>query len=403
VEIKKAERRKAKKIMPRSTIIFILVLTILASILGYNYFIQPFANLKSTVIEQTESTIGGNKKTDLNLKSDNQFTIEQQLAQLIAFPYSLDINESTQSAMLSWIEEYQPGAVTLFGEKVSTSAAKFTIGQINSGFDSDLSPLIVVDHEGGSVQRFSGVGFTDLPSWKSICSTDSTQRQNLLTTSAQELSQVGVEVVFAPVIDVASQSAILKDRVCSPDPTIVTKRAIEFIDIFSQQKILSVIKHFPGIGSISTDLHHNYDEVNVSEEEILVFKDLLDTYSFLGVMSAHVGVKERYEGIPCSLNSDCIGDLNDFFSQALIFTDALDMSSAGHIAESEELMPLAERSVLAVMAGNDILVFGPNVKLIDIEKVFSALETAYQADEKFQQQVEKSVEKILQYKAFLRQ
>jgi len=404
VEVKGVEKRKFEKIMPRSTIIFILVLAVLASVLGYNYFARPFADYQAAQTELAEPTVSEEGKTDSDLKLAEESLSDQELAQLIALPYLFEVkNSSTQSATLSWIDKNQPGVVTLFGVKISTNSAKSVIDKINSSFNDDLSPLIAVDHEGGSVQRLSGIGFTDLPSWRSVCDVSSAQRQNLLATSAQELSQVGVDVVFAPVVDIASQSAVLKDRVCSSDSDIVTKRAAEFIDIFAQQKIISAIKHFPGIGSISKNLHHNFDEVSLEEDEVLVFKNLLEKYQLLGVMSAHVSVRGRYEDVPCSLNRDCIDDLIEYFPNALVFTDALDMDSAGYAGVAEESISLAQRSVLAIKAGNDVLVFGPNVELDEIDEVFSALKTAYKSDEEFQHQAEKSVKKILQYKEILRQ
>lgn len=383
--------------MPRSTIIFLLILSILAALLGYNYFAQPFANLKTVQVEEEKPAVVEEKED----RADEAI-IGQELAQLIAFPYLPTENISTQSARLSWIRLNQPGVVTLFGSNISTSSAQAAIAKIKVGFNDELSPLIAVDHEGGSVQRLSGTGFTDLPSWKSICATSSTQRQNLLTNSAQELAQVGIDIIFAPVIDVASRSAVLKDRVCSSDSALVTERASEFIDIFRQNKIISVIKHYPGIGSISQDLHRQFDQVEPVEAELLIFKNILNEYPLLGVMSAHVGVKNLYEDTPCSLNEECIGDLTSHFPKTLVFTDALDMDSAGYVKNTEKPLSLAERSVLAIRAGNDVLVFGPNVKLADFEEVFSALKTAYRTDEKFKMQAESSVHKIRQYKASLR-
>ncbi|MBT3249162.1 MAG: glycoside hydrolase family 3 protein [Candidatus Pacebacteria bacterium] len=385
--------------MPRSTIFFLLILTIIASALGYNYFARPFSNYQAAQIELTELIP---EEEENNSESAEETFSDQDLAQLIAFPYSLDDNQSTQSASLSWIKLNQPGLITLFGSKVSTAAAKIATDKISSSFDDESEPLIAVDHEGGSVQRLSGSGFTSLPSWKSICAAGSTQRQDLLSASAQELSRAGVDLVFAPVIDIASQSAILKDRICSSNPETVIARATEFIDIFAQQKIIPVIKHYPGIGSTSRDLHFSFDEVNLKEEEILVFKDILEEYPLIGVMSAHVGVKDRYEDEPCSLNVDCIDDLTGFFPGVIVFTDALDMDSAGYAGEDKELIILAERAVSAIKAGNNVLVFGPNIELGEFDEVIAALKTAYELDEDFQKQAQQSIKKIRQYKEVLK-
>ncbi len=401
MEIKRTKERKVRKepsIMPRSTMVFLLVLAILASILGYNYFARPFTAYQAVQTELATSA----PQEEAKVEPDKERVTTQDLAQLLAFSYLLNDTDSSQSAVLDWVNTHKPGVVTLFGSKITLTAAQAAIEQINSRLDRDVQPLMAVDHEGGSVQRLSGSGFTSLPSWQSLCVAEAEQRHDLLTASAQQLSQTGIDLVFAPVVDLAINNAVLKNRICASDPTVVTQRAVEFIDIFAQQHIMSVIKHYPGIGHISRDPHRNFDEVDLSDADILVFKNLLEAYPLLGVMSAHVGVVGRYEDQPCSLNLDCVDDLTDFVPQALVFTDALDMNAAGYIGQNEQLISLAERAVMAIKAGNDVLVFGPQVNLNEFDEVLLALKNAYESDEEFRQQAEKSVRKIRQYKEILR-
>jgi len=383
--------------MPRSTIIFILFLSVLATLLGYNYFAHPFANLETETFVQEELS----PDVESTMVLSDQLEVRQQLTQLMAFPYSTTVSQSSQSATLNWIKQNQPGTVVLFGEKISTTSAQSAVDKIKASFPDDNLPLVAVDHEGGTVQRLSGAGFTRLPSWKSLCEDSSSTRQNLLSSSAQELSILGINVVFAPVVDVASQSAILRNRVCSADPVAVKDGATEFIEFFTQQQILPVIKHYPGIGSIKKDLHRDFEEVTLTKDDISVFEKLLTSYSSLGVMSAHVGVKDRYEDMPCSLNEDCLDDLDDFFPNALVFSDALDMDSAGYVAQSEELSSLEERALAALKAGNDVLVFGPNVKPEEFDKILQTLEKAFESDSEFKRQVEKSFTKFQIYKIYL--
>ncbi len=388
--------------MPRSTVVFLFVLAIIASLLGYNYFAQPFADKSEALRDiQDVGEIGAEIVDDTQAELPK--ATEKDLAQLIAFPYLVEEKASTESTSLAWIAKNNPGAVALFGEKISSSAASLAIKDVTQDLDQKSKPIIVVDHEGGSVQRLSGQGFTVLPSWKSFCALEKEKRNDLLTVSAKELAEVGIEMVFAPVVDIASQSAVLKNRICSADPTVTTLRSQEFIEAFGQQKIFSVIKHFPGIGSVSKDLHHYYDEVEVTEPELEIFQELLSSYPIMGVMSTHVGVKNFYEGQPCSLNRDCVEDLTGNFLTSLIFSDALDMESAGYIAEQDELLPLAERAVAAVLAGNDILVFGPEVTVGEIDLVLITLKKYFREDLLFQEQVETSLNKINRYKDYLRQ
>lgn len=391
--------------MPRSTIIFIFILTIIASLLGYNYFAQPFANHQPSSVGQLKSPLVAEKKSataDDKENLVNQLSPKQQILQLIAAPYLLPDKDSTESGLLAWIGENKPGVVTLFGENISTNSAQVMVENIDYSVNEQWQPLIAVDHEGGSVQRLSGAGFTDLPSWEALCETTADNRQQLLTASAAELSQAGINIVLAPVLDIASQSAVLGSRICSSDPEITAQRAAEYINIFNQQNIVSVIKHFPGIGSAATDLHREYDEVAITEPEILVFKEILDNYQQLGVMTAHVGVKDLYQDQPCSLNPDCVSDLTDHFAEALVFSDALEMKAAGHQPDSEELSSLGSRAVAAVAAGNDVLLFGPSINEKDLDEIEAALMVEYEINEEFRQQVVSSVEKILAYKKLFR-
>lgn len=433
------------KIMPRSTAIFLFILTILAVLLGYNYFARPFYYQKGASVEVSQTPSQAAEPSATPSPVDD-LSIKEQVTQLLAMPYSVSTSEAADevtpaatsaitsaatraatlttgetptsaatptpavspavsepllSPQLSWLENNQPGLITLFGESISSASASTDIELIKSKFKADNLPLIAVDHEGGRVQRLSGTGFTQLPSWKKMCGLEENNRHKLLTASAQELAQVGVNVVFAPVVDIASSSGVLKQRVCSPDPEITQKRALEMVDIFKQHGILPVIKHFPGIGNAKVDLHQAYAEVEVSESQVFIFKELLDAYPQLGVMVSHVGVKDLYEGTPCSLNPACVKDLSGHFQEALIFSDALEMKSASYQADAKAELPLAARAVKAVTAGNNVLVFGPEVSPADLDEVVSALVDAYEANEDFAQQVRQSVEKIMAYKTAL--
>jgi len=409
--------------MNRSTLIFIIFLGLLASLLGYNYFFHPFADRSATDRSQIIGTneLAPSPSPELLM----QLTAREQIVQLVAFPYlisaiestqpaesiqsaestqsadSTQPAESTQSASLDWIKTNQPAVVVLFGEKISTPSALMSVNKINSAYPENTRPLIGVDHEGGSVQRLSGAGFTRLPNWQTLCASSALPRQELLKKSAQELAGIGVNIIFAPVIDVASQSAVLGNRVCSARAETVVSRATELIDIFHNNQILPVIKHFPGIGGVEVDLHHNFATAKLVPDDILVFKELLATYPNLGVMSTHVGVKGLYEDVPCSLNPDCMGDLRDFFPEALVFSDALDMDSAGYRKDAEELISFSQRAINALLAGNDVLIFGPKVTPAEIEEIVAELVRVYEVNPQLQDRVQSSLAKLWLYKKSL--
>ena len=107
--------------MARSTFFFLLLLSLFAGLLGYNYFFRPWAYLYDAQQEQIADNID---PTPLpSPETANPLSTRQQITQLIALPYLVSSKQSTQSASLDWIQENQPAIVTLFGEKISTSSA----------------------------------------------------------------------------------------------------------------------------------------------------------------------------------------------------------------------------------------------------------------------------------------
>jgi beta-glucosidase-like glycosyl hydrolase len=209
---------------------------------------------------------------------------------------------------------------------------------------------------------------------------------------------VGVDIVLAPVIDVAAGHLTLGSRVCSDDETVVEAKATQFISLMGAEKITPVLKHFPGIGQTTRDLHRQFDRLTVSPEETSLYPRLLDAFPQVGVMISHVGVENQYPDIPCSLSPDCVGQLKENYPQALLFSDALEMEAAGYDPNSEELKPLAIRSAEAIIAGNQILIYGPTVTSVEMSLILESLGQRYQADPTFAQIVDQRAEQVAIWK-----
>ncbi len=417
----------------RSTQIFVLILFFIAVLMGYNYFAKPFLSV-DTVVEEVKEEVNAElaeNYIDERLKILNELTTEQKISQLIA--YSLVINSelddsneakdsktvglsSTSSAELTKLD---PGIITLFGSNVSFDNASSHLKQIKELFNNKaLQPLIAVDHEGGSVQRLSGEGFTQLPSLKEMCDADKYDLQQQLFSSAKELSDLGVNIIFAPVLDIDSK--VLGDRSCSDyDSLLIT--SIEFIKVFGDQQILPVIKHFPGLGQTSKDLHKFPDSIQLNENDTLIFSKVLDIYPNIGVMSSHVQIKDMLEGKPCSMSEECLSVFNNKMPLVILFTDALEMGalnssandfvknfsfleldvSDGNTLSKTSLLQEEKLSVLsyqAIMAGNNVLVFGSGVEANQLTKVVKELSAHYEQDEEFAKKVNESLIKILAVK-----
>jgi beta-N-acetylhexosaminidase len=380
--------------MSRSTLAFILLLVCLVGLLGYNYFERPFS--KELGLPEASPVASSSPQAVVD-PTFEQLTTEQRVALILAAPITIPKTGSVDADQLAWIKNHQPGVVTIFGDAISTQSAQQAVAELSS---PEYKPLLAVDHEGGTVQRLSGAGFTVLPSWQKLCAMPVAQRQELLNASSTELKKLGIDIVFAPVIDLTASGSALGSRTCNSSPELVAQRSQDFVETFSAKHIMPVLKHFPGIGSVRRDLHDTAVSSAVNENELLVYQYILSTYPDIGVMVAHISI-EGIGGDVCSLNPDCIQGFKKLFNKALVFTDALDMKSADGdqtASDSAEVRSLAERAVLATKAGDDVLVFGRAVNVTELDAIFAELLKQYAEDEEVRTAIDSSAQRVYELK-----
>jgi beta-glucosidase-like glycosyl hydrolase len=360
-----------------------------------------------------------------------EMEVEAKVAQLMTYPVAVsanqtqsEANEATLSAAVEEtgakvmtgqskqeIQELQPGLFIFFGSGIGSDRVQTVIQETNQLYNQDsLPPLFAVDHEGGQVQRFSGEGFSQLPAWQIMCSRSSEERSELFAQSAQELSQVGVNIVFAPVVDLGG--SWLGTRSCKNYENL-QPTAADFIEAFGQHQIMPVIKHFPGIGAAPADPHQTTSSINLDGEDVNIFKDLLDAYPNIGVMTAHIQIRDQFDEMPCSLSSRCLYALDEYWPESLVFTDALEMGALEVYAQQTiEASPSAQikietsdadsylpsLAVQAIKAGNNVLVFGKDVSFEDLLDIRETLVQEYNNNPEFKKQVDYSLQKILAIK-----
>lgn len=385
------------------TVIFIFILSVIAFLAAYNYFKRPFFNEITELTPTPTPKIINEKvvKKDLNTK--------QKLAQLLVVPFDLNaLQQQGEAALtadentvknLSWIDKQEPGFVIYFGDKIASSTALLATKNIYESFDeADYLPSIMVDHEGGLVQRLSGEGFTRVDSWQKIVNDyTNVQQQALFQQVAFELYASGINIVLAPVVDVASNSAVLKTRAAG-DVDKLYQAAENFVYIFAQYGVMPVIKHFPGIGASRVDLHDQSSAVSLREEDTLIFSKLLNKFGNIGVMTSHLRLTDKLSGQPCSLSAECLQQFPKEYPDVLLISDDLGMISARSINDSEQLKDLSQVAIEAIRAGNHVLLFGNGVSLDEIDLVLHALEQEYQDSAGFRAQVDAAVLKVLNLK-----
>jgi beta-N-acetylhexosaminidase len=230
---------------------------------------------------------------------------------------------------------------------------------IRESAKSDI--LIAVDHEGGRVQRFRDQ-FSKVPAMGSLwdmSSHDMARAKELSFKAgllmALEVRSVGIDISFAPVLDINDISDVIGDRAFHQTPEIVICLAEAFIQGMHEVGMKATGKHFPGHGSVKEDSHIAMPIDERSKESIIGLdmqpfvqlnkKGLLDA-----VMPAHV--------IYPSFDKHSVGFSSVWLQQILrgelgfdgvIFSDDLSMAGAGSIGD------FIERAEAAQQAGCDML------------------------------------------------
>ncbi len=154
--------------------------------------------------------------------------------------------------------------------------------------------------------------------------------------TAHEALQIGVDWVFAPVVDLANnaQNPIVNTRSFGADPHRVVRLAGAFMKGLTRGGVLNCLKHFPGHGNTTTDSHLAMPVVTetisqLKNATLVPFKELLPLAD--SVMAGHLLVPALDDQTPASLSKIIIRNL---LQQIMGFTrcvctDALLMKALG--------------------------------------------------------------------------
>ena len=172
-----------------------------------------------------------------------------------------------------WLQHDACAGVILFKRNVASRAQ---IGELAAAI-RDAAPrpqLVCVDQEGGRVQRFQD-GYTALPSLSGFGTQYLADPDAALEAAraharlmAQEVRASGVDLSFAPVVDVGHGNLAIGDRSFSEDPHIVAALTRAYVEGMHEAGMAATLKHFPGHGSVREDTHFDDAVDNRSLDDI---------------------------------------------------------------------------------------------------------------------------------------
>ena len=158
--------------------------------------------------------------------------------------------------------------------------------------------LICVDQEGGRVQRFRQ-GFSALPPLEGFAALYAQDAEAALQLAAEhawlmasEIRASGIDLSFAPVVDLGRGNRAIGDRAFSADPQVVAAFTRAYVQGMHSVGMAATLKHFPGHGSVLEDTHFEV-AVDPRPLEVLRQEDLVPFVAGIeagadAVMLAHV-------------------------------------------------------------------------------------------------------------------
>jgi beta-N-acetylhexosaminidase len=295
--------------------------------------------------------------------------------------------------------EYQFGGFILFKRNCAEPAEMVQLSRnLWDSANAEMPPFIAIDQEGGNVHRLPAP-FTHFPAAARIGGKDNPElARRLGRAAAEELKLVGINLNFAPVLDVDSNPAnpVIGDRAFGSDPKQVIEIGSSWAQGLRDGGIIPCGKHFPGHGDTETDSHVELPIVKKTLDELKTIE--LPPFAHAcrtrieSLMTAHVLYPALDAKFPATLSEPIVTGLlrHQFGYDGVVFSDDMEMKAIG------DNYGVEEAAALALRAGVDVVLF-----CHEVEKAIQAFEFLYNEAERdpvLRARVEESHRRITELK-----
>jgi beta-N-acetylhexosaminidase len=254
-----------------------------------------------------------------------------------------------------FIKDNNISGVVLFSENYENKKQLSSLIENIQSISSERK-IIAVDQEGGRVQRFKNQ-FTIISSAQEIANSKSPAKcYEIFSVVANELHEVGVNLNFAPCVDILTnpECKVIGDRSFGSNVDVVSKFVSAAIRGLQKNNIMACAKHFPGHGDTFVDSHIDLPRSVRSfellkKEDIEVFKVAFKN-KVAFTMMAHLLIPDLDPEFPVSLSKKAHNFLiEELDYRGLIISDDMEM---GAITKNYGAIDSAE---LALRAGTHLV------------------------------------------------
>lgn len=258
-----------------------------------------------------------------------------------------------------------------------------------------IPPFLSIDQEGGRVERTENIH-----NGKKYLSAKYAFEKGLdflktqTDTIAQELKNYGLNLNFAPCIDVNTNpdNPIIGERAFSDNPDEVIEAEQIVSERYRQNGIISCVKHYPGHGDANADSHKTLPVIDLplSEMEkthIKPFRACSKVADMVMVAHLHCTCFEK-DTIPTSLSKNAISYLrNDLGFEGVTISDDMIMKGVAQFGP-------VEACEMGIKAGLNMFIYRDSSPIEIIEKLSEKAKT----DKELADKINESYEKIIALK-----
>ncbi len=341
--------------------------------------------------KDTSASASGRERAD--------WTLRQKLGQMVMCGFD---GTAPTEGILRLIREYRVGGVIYFRRNIGRVAEVAELSRrLREANDALGAPplWIAVDQEGGMVARIDREVALAPGNMALGAAGKPELAYEAARISGMELRQMGINLNFAPCVDVNNNPAnpVVGVRSFGENPELVASLGAAAVRGYQEVGVSACAKHFPGHGDTEADSHHELPLVPHSRErleqvELPPFRSAI-LAGVDAIMTAHVRFPACDPGgVPATLSPAILGGLlrKELGYKGVIVTDCLEMNAIS------QTVGVGRGAVLAVAAGADmVLVSHREDRQVE---ALEALYTAVESGELPMARIDEAVGRILRAK-----